>query len=254
MDNLSFYNSFAFVRISLTRAHHTNNSHGAASHFVGRIRKGTARIVADSGEELRLGVGDLFYLPLGLRYNSYWYPNEQGELEWDSYRFDFFSCRSGREYTMQIMKPSEATLRYFDAIDPSLGVTNFSIGMLFAFLGECFYEMEAKEDKGERKLFSRAKEYILAHPKLRVSELARYLGMSESAVYSFFRSYAGVSPVELKNKLLAERAAALLSSTDLSVEEIAEKVGLGSAVYMRRVLDRYLGKSPRCLRKREIKS
>lgn len=83
-------------------------------------------------------------------------------------------------------------------------------------------------------------------------ELARHLGMSESGVYAFFRSFA-TTPIEVKNSVLAERAVALLSSTDLSVEEICGRLELSSSAYFRKVIRDFVGKSPTEIR-REVRS
>ena len=252
MDNVKFYNSFSFSRISLSRNKHTDNSCGICAHFVGRLIRGKARIVAEGGEVMELLPGDIFYLPVGLRYHSYWYTDSDGVVEWDSYRFDFFSCKSGRQYVMQKLYPNDKALSYFNAIDYNGGVSNLSIGMLFAFLGECFADMETNEGNRERQLFSKATDYILRYPSFKVCELARHLGMSESGVYLFFRTYGGTSPIELKNKLLAQKAVTLLSSTDLSVEQIATKLGFKSSAYLRRVLKTHLGESPSSVRKNRV--
>ena len=76
--------------------------------------------------------------------------------------------------------------------------------------------------------------------------------MSESGVYAFFRTF-GTTPIELKNAMLAERAVALISSTDLSVEEICGRLGLSSYAYFRKVIRDFAGKSPTEIR-REVRS
>ena len=71
MENVRFYKSFSFRVLLHREDHHTDNSAGIDSHFLARMHSGHARIVTLDGEELRLTAGDVFYLPLGLRYHSY---------------------------------------------------------------------------------------------------------------------------------------------------------------------------------------
>ena len=99
MDNMRFYNSFHFAVHSLKKGKHTDNSHGIDRHFIGRMLRGHGKIVSDSGDVLFLAPNDLFYLPLGLRYHSYWIPENgsDGTVEWESYGFDFFPCKLGRQ-------------------------------------------------------------------------------------------------------------------------------------------------------------
>ena len=133
MDNIRFYNSFLFRRLSFSRPKHTDNSIGINCHFVGRMLRGSALIVCESGEKITLCAGDLFYLPLGLKYNSYWTPEEDSSVEWESYGFDFYPCKSGRRYVMQKLNPSERALEFLDQIDIDSGVSTSSIGLLYAF-------------------------------------------------------------------------------------------------------------------------
>jgi len=123
-----------------------------------------------------------------------------------------------------------------------------SVGWLFSFFGAQIPRLSVAEEDPRLALYNKAREYIAKNSELKVPELARYLGMSESGVYAFFRSF-GKTPIGLKNEMLVERATALLSSTDLSVEEICGRVGFGSVAYFRKVMHRFCGKTPLEIRK-----
>lgn len=250
MDNIHFYNSFSFKVITLKKFHHNDNSNGINCHFIGRIRQGNGKIVSDTGETLNLSKGDIFYLPLGLQYNSYWTPEdgEDGVVEWESYRFDFFPCKSGRQYIMQKLNPTDKALTFLDDIDLSFEVSNSSVGLLYAFLGEMFPLMSPVERDPQKELFSKARHYMYKHEHFKVSDLARHCGMSESGLYAFFRSYGQTTPIEEKNKILCQKAVLLLSSTDMSVEEISDKLGFHSAAYLRKILKKHTNKTPTELR------
>ena len=254
MDNIRFYNSFAFRIITLNHAKHTDNSAGIDCHFLARMRYGRGRIVTLDGEELHLKAGDFFYLPLGLRYHSYWTPNGDGKstVEWESYRFDFFPCKSGRTYVMQKLSPNDTALSYWSRIDPAMGVNTSSVGLLYAFLGEVFPTMTRTENDPQKELFSKAKHYILQNPQLKVPELARHCGMSESGLYAFFRSYANTSPIEVKNALQVQKSITLLGSTDLPIEDISELVGFRSVAYFRKILRAHTGKTPTEIRREQF--
>ena len=256
MDNIQFYNSFRFLLHSLKKQRHNDNLRGADRHYVGRMKSGTGRIVADTGEELLLAKNDLFYLPQGLRYHSYWFPDKGGDgtVSWESYGFDAFPCKSGRQYVMQKLSPSEHALSYLDSIDLSLGVSVSSIGLFYAFMGEVFPTMQRSGNNAERELFSKARHYIYNHPDLKVPELARHCGMSESALYAFFRSYAKTTPIEEKNRILVERAVQLLGSTDLSIEQISDRVGFQSVAYFRKVVKEITQKTPTEIRQEQTKT
>ena len=73
--------------------------------------------------------------------------------------------------------------------------------------------------------------------------------MSESGIYAFFKSYGGTTPIEVKNRILINRAVDLLTTTDLSVEEICSRVGFCNAAYFRKQLRRVTGKTPHEIRR-----
>ncbi len=253
MDNIRFYNSFFFTTQIFQNVHHTDRSSGVLSHHIGRMLKGTARIVTDRGEELCLSKGDIFYMPLGMRYHSYWYPDEGegGTVEFESYRFDLFPCRSGRQYALQMLYPDAEALSDLDHLSENKAVNCISIGLLYAFLGKMFPTMQRIDMDRDRALFSKARRYIDLHPHFRVSELARHCAISESALYAFFRAYADTTPIELKNRILAEKAVTLLGTTDFSVEDIAVTLGLHSVAHLRKIVKQYTGKTPSALRQEQ---
>ena len=59
----------------------------------------------------------------------------------------------------------------------------------------------------------------------------------------------GCTPIEYRNTARCRRAAELLTTTEMSVEEVAEAVGCANAAYFRKMLKKYLGTTPRTIRK-----
>ncbi|MBE6553088.1 MAG: helix-turn-helix transcriptional regulator [Ruminococcaceae bacterium] len=248
MDNTLFYKSFGFWLLSAQKSRHTDNARGIDCHFLARMLRGTARFVTCSGEEMEVAAGDVFYLPLGLCYHSYWTP-DRGGVEWESYAFLYFPDKSGRQYAMQKLDANAALHAHLNALAADMRVSPSSVSHLYAALGEALPRMRETDHDPRRDLYAKARSYIHAHPDLRVSDLARHCGMSESGLYAFFRSYANTTPIAEKNRMLARRAIALLASTDLSVEEISDRVGFQSVAYFRKILRAETGKTPTELRR-----
>ena len=252
MDNTLFYNSFGFRMLSAKKCRHTDNSRGIDCHFLARMQRGTARFVTCSGEEMELAAGDVFYLPLGLCYHSYWTPLD-GSVEWESYAFLCFPDRSGKQYAMQRLEASTALHASLDALAADMRVSPKSVAHLYAALGEALPRMRESTPDPRRDLYAKARSYIHAHPDLRVPELARHCGMSESGLYAFFKSYAGTTPITEKNRILAGRAVTLLGTTDLPIEVISERVGFQSVAYFRRIVKAEYGRTPTELRREQRK-
>lgn len=251
MNNILFYKSFLFRYLSFQHERHRDNSMGIDCHFLARMRKGRARLVTEQREELLLEPGDFFYLPMGLRYHSYWYPMDGG-VEWESYLFTYFPCHTGTEYTMQKLYPDESTLALFDQLAEHMTVTASTVGLLYGILGKLLPTMKESCLDAREELLTKAKEYISTHKDFRVGELARYCGMSESGLYNFFRTYAHTTPVDMKNVILVEKAILLLTSTDLPIEEIAERIGIQTTAYFRKLVKEKTGKTPTQIRKEHL--
>lgn len=84
-----------------------------------------------------------------------------------------------------------------------------------------------------------------------LEQLAQAAGLSKYYFVRLFQKHMGNTPLEYVNKLRIERAAELLRTTALSVEEIAEAVGFASGNYFSKVFKHWLGMSPAKFRKAE---
>ena len=251
MNSILFYNSFAFRVYSFKREVHNDNSQGLPHRFFGRLREGSGRLVSkDKSTTITLKAGDVFYIPHDFPYNSYWTPDEaSGVVEWESYRFEFIPGERNRCFFLQKVEANSVATAYLDRINKDSVTTIGDIGNFYNFLGEVIGGMEEAKVDPKALLFERAEDYIFRNPDLRVPELARELGMSESGLYAFFKSYGGTTPIKVKNRIQAERAVSLLAFTDMSIEEISDRLGFQSTAYFRKIMKQYKGKAPAEIRK-----
>ena len=109
--------------------------------------------------------------------------------------------------------------------------------------------MSVYDSNPKAVLFRKAFDYIQKHESFAVPELAQVCGISESGLYALFRDYAHTTPVEIKHRILSDRAVALLSTTNLTIEAIASDLGLCSSAYLRRILKKHTGRTPSQIRK-----
>lgn len=251
MDNLFFCKSFLFRLLQRKKYHHTDNSAGIPCHFLARIRRGSARFVMSSGEAMSFECGDIFYLPIGLRYHSYWIPDElQNPLvEWESYSFPFFPTLSEAQYEIQALHPDQEAIGYLDRLYNDRSVSPASVGWLYLFLSKVLPSMKEKDSDPKAHLLLEAKQYMEQHPSFCVKELAQHCRISESGLYALFRTHAGMTPIEMKKQIKAEKAIQLLTSTDLSVEEISDMLQFCSSAYFRKIIKEQTGKTPTELRR-----
>lgn len=245
MDNIQFSKMFGFSNFRFQRSHHTDNSAGTPCHHIGRIHAGQA--IFDVGGEIHTFCeGDVFYTPLGCRYHSYW---SGEEICYDSFAFHLFPDRSGAEYGVQLLAVSDEARAHLTAIMAERWVSPVTVGHLYAVLGEVLPTMTPTARDLRRETVAAAREYMRSHLDFSVRDLARHLGISESGVYALFRETLHRTPIEEKNRIRVERAVELLTTTDLSVESVAETLGFSSAAYFRKVLYAVKGVTPREIRK-----
>jgi AraC family transcriptional activator FtrA len=88
----------------------------------------------------------------------------------------------------------------------------------------------------------------IEHP-LTVRDLARRAGMSSRNLARHFHAVAGTSPLRWLLTQRIRRAQELLETSDLSVERIAARTGMGTATTLRRHFNRQLGVPPETYRR-----
>ncbi|MCC6805723.1 MAG: helix-turn-helix transcriptional regulator [Anaerolineae bacterium] len=93
-----------------------------------------------------------------------------------------------------------------------------------------------------RALLSHIQENI--SPAMRIDQLADFMNMSRSALSKAFRRDMGISLKEYLTWIQMERAMNLLSSTDLTIEEIVFQLGYTNAPYFYRSFKKIVGESP----------
>jgi len=83
----------------------------------------------------------------------------------------------------------------------------------------------------------------------RLDELAAAANMSVAHYSALFRRQTGFAPIDFLIRLRAQHACRLLDTTELSVGEIAERVGYPDPYYFTRCFRRVMGRAPRLYRK-----
>ncbi len=80
--------------------------------------------------------------------------------------------------------------------------------------------------------------------KITVSELSKIVHICNDALIILFKKATGITPAKYILNLRIEESVSLLTSTELSLEEIAERTGFGSSTYMNRIFKQKLGCTP----------
>lgn len=241
MENLEFYKSFVFKLYSFAERKHTDNSRGTSRHYFGYLRKGWGKIVSDEGT-LELSEGDLFYIPKGCRYHSHWCGNDQ--IQFDSFAFEAVPAENPVDYTLQKLPLTPAVAELYRKLAENPVVTAHSVGLLYCLFSELAPHMKEKPYRKAEVLARKIASYIYEHPEESAKEIAKNCSVSESTLYHLLRQKLKKTPNTLRQEAKCHRAVWLLTTTDLSVEEISLRLGFSSSSYMRKLLRATTGKTP----------
>lgn len=242
-----FFKSFAFRKFSFSRCHHTDATKGTVCHHIGYVRAGRGDFVTE-GHTYSFSKGDAFYTPPGCRYHSYWYGSDS--IVYDAYAFTYLPVGQEVSYRLQKLEPSPEAINILLRLGADKTVNCATVGLLYAFLGDVLPHMETVGSRHPKsEVIDRARAYIYAHPRFAMRDLAAHCKISESGLYAAFKEVTGRTPVEEKHRIQVEKAALLLTTTDLSVEEISFRLGFSSPAYFRRVLRDARGVTPREIRR-----
>lgn len=233
-------------KFRLSVRHERDHSRGCPCHYIARMISGEGRFVSAEGEMI-VRPGDYFYIPQGLGYRSYWRGDDA--IWWDSFGF-MLMPRDGGNFGMRKFIPSAEAARLFDEI-VSIGEVNCrSVGLVYLLMSEIIPSLSSDADRPD-PLVTKATEYMRAHLSEPISKVARFCNVSESGLYAAFRA-AGTTPVSVRLEYQLGIAMRLLKTTDLPVDEIAERCSFGSANYLIRLLKKRTGKTTRELRNRNF--
>ncbi len=121
----------------------------------------------------------------------------------------------------------------------------------FAFL--CLLCSDGNQDEQNSSfLVKNAKEYIEENYEKPLSLLsaAESLGVSQSHLSREFVRYTGEQPIKYLTKIRLEKAADLLCSTEMTLDQISAACGFGDGNYFSKVFKKYMKISPGEFRKR----
>ncbi len=118
-----------------------------------------------------------------------------------------------------------------------------------------FFQLEESSHDRNYKKLKPVLDYVEEHykEKIQVSALSEIIHVCDDRLIRLFKDVTGETPIEYIMNLRMEAGIKLLSSTDLSIAEIAEQAGFGSDTYMARVFKQKLNTTPGKYRHNRLK-
>ena len=127
------------------------------------------------------------------------------------------------------------------------GIVNHMVGIMYALERN----MELNKNNSHKDMINRARLRIreALESNLTIQEIADELSMSYSNFRKLFKEYTGLSPAVYQQDLKLQRAKELLSTTDLSVKEIAYRLNFDSPDYFSAKFKIKTGRKPSEMRR-----
>lgn len=247
MNDVFFSNSFRFCTYTADKFTHTDNSSGSPSHYFAYMINGNCKIVTDT-EKIQINQGDIFYIPNKCPYHSYWYGNPQ--IKFVSLGFQFLPNFDNKAYPVQVIPKNEEALKLIMSISNVSSITAKDIGIFYTLAGMLIPLMSYKTICRTREIVELTKNYLTDHPYAKISELAKNCTISEAALYSAFKKASDITPNQLRNHILLEKAKDMIITTDKPIEYISDFLEFSSTSYFRKKFKQYFNMTPKEMRKR----
>lgn len=206
--------------------------------------------VFSKDKEFELVKGEMVYIPSEYPFKIELSTQNGGTVIYRA-NFRFFPNVDNYDYIIQSVPVPASLVGYMEELmtfDRSFVNSEF-IWKAYRFLDEAEKLMKKNQDLHIRKI-EKALDYMREHDHYTIPELAKMCNMSRSGFYAVFQEVVGDTPIRTKHRFQAYKAELLLKSTELSIDEIAEKVGFSSTAHFRKVFYSRYHCSPHEIRRR----
>lgn len=162
-------------------------------------------------------------------------------------------CQINFSKSSRIAQRLELFEELFSLIESSYSLHNlrYATSLLSHFLGTFKYLNEYRSfssttDEGSLSIINRGRHYMIENMEryINMDNLCSYLGISQSYCTALFKSQTGMSPMRYLNNLRVQKAAQLLSGSNMKINQICQKVGISDPYYFSRFFSKAIGISP----------
>lgn len=246
MSNAFCEHNFSFHIFSFNKYHYTDNRGGSPMNYIGYMNKGRGRLVCDYNT-IEVYENEGLFIPKGLAYQSFWYGED--EVSFISLGYENMPVDDEQNLILQKLQNSIEINEKIKSIPTGRAVTAKTLSLFYDMLSDIIPNMKYMPKNKEMRVLYDAKKYIEENSGCSIPQAAEACFVSESYLYYTFKKNLKITPNDYRQKVLCEKAVSLLKTTDKKIDEIADCLDFSSASYLRKVLKKHIGKTPREIRK-----
>ena len=247
INDTVFAQSFRFTTFNYNKFRYNDNRMGAQTHYIAYMIRGSARLVTES-EQFSITEGDVFYIPRGLKYESFW--SGEPNIEFASLGFKYLPAFNSENFKLQLIDADDTCKKSIVELAGCEALSCEKIGALYTIFGSLIPKMQHSSKDKTNEFLIRVKQYIAKNPNESVAKIAKRFAVSESGLYSIFKKHSDKSIGEYREAVVMNNAKELLISSDTPIEAISDKLGFSSSSYFRKRFKAHFGSSPREVRKK----
>lgn len=247
MNDITFTSGFKFCTIRFDKFHHTDNRAGAPAHYFAYMLSGRCKITTES-ETVEINEGEIFYIPNKCSYQSYWYG--EPEIKFISLGFLCLPNFENRSYPVQTIPNDSQAVDILLSLADHMPLSASDIGSFYTLVGILMPKMSHNAVCRTREIVEHTEKYLAEHPFAKTADVAKHCAVSEAALYSAFQKSSDITPNQLRNRLLLEKAKDILITTDKPIEYISNLLQFSSTSYFRKKFKEYFNMTPKEMRKR----
>ncbi len=199
---------------------------------------------------IELKPGDMIYLPRGCYY-SVTFDYKNSEVENILINFDAVENKTLFDFEKPSVVLSDTKKELYSSLLELAQEYNDNGGafytnmLLYKCLNEISQMIEHSEGFEELLLFKRTAEKLSKNFGISIEDICCETNMSRSIFQKKFKKYLGASPIEFRNKKRIEAAKLLLETSDISSDEIVDKLKFYDKAYFYKVFKKETSLTPK---------
>jgi len=221
---------------------------GFSSPRLAYILSGCCRIEYGDGMSLTIRPGDVWYIPKGMPYTSYWTTDDDVIFYKLEFEADDFSLKYKTMQAFRLPKIEKDFDRLCDKHTQEISFDSYSV--FFRILSALSPLLEQQDTTFLHRILPALKYLQQECASVRVKELADMCYMSCSRFYEVFREAVGESPINYKNRIKVSRAK-LMIQQGKTLDEVCETLHFSSPSFLRRMMKKFLGITPKDVKRNE---